>query len=108
MVDIYSTLSTDVSYAVYKDGGADLPVIDKKIVINGGANVANEFGQIDIVKKTSISEADYAALQEHPVFKMHVKNGHITTKKAGTKDLEKQDKSAPATEKTLPTDNGVV
>jgi len=104
-VDIYSTLSTGVSYAIYNEGGADIPVIDKKIVIEGGANVPDKLGQVDIVKKTTISDADYAILKEHPVFKMHDKNGHITIKKAGIKDLEGQDTSAPATPKTLPTEN---
>lgn len=108
-VYILSTLSSGVDYCTYKEAPNGSKVIDKRISINGGANVVNYKTLLTprgIV--TSISEEDYALLENNPVFKIHLANGFVKVLKKNPNDVEKavidlapKDKAAPLTPESL-------
>lgn len=101
---ITSTMSASVSYAIYGKTAGGLPVITKEIVIEGGANVmskkllATPNGVV-----TKVTDEELALLQEHPLFKLHEKNGFVRVSKSNpqedvvkvnTEDMEQKDASA--------------
>lgn len=99
---IYSTLSADTEYAIYaQQSSNDLPVMVRKIKINGGAGVANKHFVTRLGVVTHVDDADLALLQENKVFQKHVENGFVTIEQRAT-DVEKvvadmvgRDNSAP-------------
>lgn len=101
---ITSTMSASVSYATYKQTAGGLSVIDKEITIEGGANVmskkllATPNGVV-----TKVTDEELAILEEHPLFKLHKKNGFVRVSKSdpqedaitvNVKDMEQKDASA--------------
>ena len=114
---VYSTLTSPQQYTGYTkqklSGPKDdrLPVVEKAVYINGGANVAQ--GNAVTTPKgvmTQVSKEDLEFLETIPAFNDHVKKGFITvsTKKVAVekvvKDMEKKDKSAPKTPEDYPKD----
>jgi len=104
MFYVFSTLSTDVDYTVYGESVNDLPTIEKRITIKGGANVATKHLITPKGVMTAVEDAEFDILSAHPVFQMHKKNGFITVEKKAA-DPEKvasnmtaRDESAPLTE----------
>lgn len=110
---IYSTLSSDQIYTT--------EVGD--VMIKGGANIPDKHLLTPLGKVTSVTEAQYAALDKHYLFKLHEANGFIRADK-NKEDAEKvasdmtgRDDSAPDTAESLSlsgdvesvdTDKGVV
>lgn len=94
---IISTLSNNVSYAIYEKSGGGLPVLRKTIEIKGGANVINRsLLTLDGVA-TSVSEEDLKLLKDHPVFKQHLEGGFVkiqSSSEVKTSDLTEKDLSA--------------
>lgn len=90
-VYVYSTLSNDQRYRVYRSGGI-APVVETEVFIRGKANVAlrNKSGGLEtsLGAVTKITEEELEQLQKCYVFNIHVKNGHIKIEK-GIKSLEK-------------------
>ncbi len=75
---VYSTLSSSVVYTKWIKGHADLPILQQKVLINGGAGVVDKKHLMTprgIV--TKITEEQMAILEQDEVFKAHVKNGFI-------------------------------
>lgn len=101
---IYSTLTGSQAYQCYKRGGADLPIVDKTIVVAGGANVADEHFITPRGVVTTVSDEDFALLEQNPVFQLHKSNGFIVVedKEAPVEkvasDMEARDESAPLTD----------
>lgn len=105
---IYSTISTSVDYAFYKNTDPrQLAVLEKSITIKGGANVMNKR---DIYTPkgfiTKVTDEELELLKSNPVFKMHVENGFISYEEKKEKSLEKKledmtlrDNSAPKDKK---------
>ena len=107
MAYVYSTLSNDHSYAVYKDDldpkQINHPV--KTITIKGGANVA---GKTNLVAPkgivTTVSKDDLEILKGLKSFQRHVQKKfiHFDEKKTEpdrvAKDMEPKDKSAQLTD----------
>lgn len=103
-VNIYSTLSASVEYTFYKSNDVkELGIIERKILVEGGAGIANKVFQTPEGLVTVVSDDDYEHLKNHQVFQMHVKNGFIKVEKntapidkvvAG---MQKRDQSAPLT-----------
>lgn len=102
---ITSTMSASVSYAIYKKTMGGLPVVEKEITIEGGANVmskkllATPNGVV-----TKVTDEELALLEQHPVFKIHASKGFVRVSKnnpqedaitVNVKDMERKDASAP-------------
>lgn len=103
---IYSTASCSTDYAIYKKNSSrDLGLVERKITIKGGANVATKFPNIYTPKGvvTRVSDEDLAILEQDPNFIQHRDNGFLTIDKKEIEiekvvgDMQKQDKSAPRT-----------
>lgn len=102
---IYSTLTADNAYAIYENNpNADIPVIERKILIKGGANVADRktlYTPKGVV--TQVSDEDLALLEKDYSFQQHVKNGFIKVERHEAPvekivaDMTPKDKSAPKT-----------
>lgn len=108
---ICSKLSSDNVYATYKKKGAnDLPGIEKKILIKGGAGVANDRIVTPHGVVTEISDEELEFLQKNsPSFNRHVDRGYlkVLTKNPSESDTKKvagdmeEDESAPLTPEKL-------
>lgn len=96
-VFVYSTLTSAQEYGT--EAGP--------IRINGGANVSNKHLWTPKGVVTEVTEAQLDALQRHPVFAAHCKNGFVVVslKKRDTdqivRDMEGADKSAQETPETI-------
>lgn len=90
---ITSTMSASVSYATYKQTAGGLPVVDREIVIDGGANVMNK--KLLVTPNgvvTKVSDEELELLEQHPLFKMHKANGYVRVSKSNPQeDIEKVD-----------------
>jgi hypothetical protein len=105
MVFVFSTMTSGVDYAIYDTsipGG--VPVILKKITINGGANLVNERGDTPKGVVTQLSDEDFALLEQDSVFKIHLASGNVWITKdkevaleTVVADMNPKDKSAPLT-----------
>lgn len=101
---ITSTMSASVNYAIYGKTEGGLPVVKKEIVISGGANVMNK--KLLVTPNgvvTKVTDDELAMLKEHPLFKLHEKNGYVRVSnenpqedvmKVDTKDMQGKDASA--------------
>lgn len=104
-VHIYSTLTAGNDYVFYKQDAHGLPQAEKIISVKGGANVPDKVtGLVLPCSHTELTDEEYEALKEHSLFKLHVANGFIRVSKTetkdtakATKDLVKEDDSAPLT-----------
>lgn len=79
---IYSTLTCDNEYVLYKKGGADIPVVETSVLIKGGANLATKRGDTPPGAVTIVTDGQLAALEQNPVFQTHVENGFIIVSKS--------------------------
>lgn len=105
-VTVYSTLSSPVSYNIFlpKRTDKDRNTITQKIVIKGGANIADKNIYTPKGVVTHVEDDVFAILKEHPIFLRHEKAGflkydsgaHNQIEKA-IKNLNKKDKSSPKT-----------
>lgn len=107
---ITSTMTSDVSYAIYEKLPGGVMKIIRTIEVRGGANVTDPKTLVTPRGvATEISEQDYILLEKNPVFQMHKKNGYINVIKESInkyeaqelaedpKDLEQKDASAQVT-----------
>lgn len=107
---VYSTLAASVDYAFHIPGGGDLPIMEHKVTVKGGAGVANSHLVTPKGVVTEISEQDAARLKEHPVFQIHQKNGFVEISSSSVdpdkaaRDMTAKDNSAPVTPGDLPKD----
>jgi len=106
---IYSTLTTGMTYTSYKQGGADLPVVEHRVHVAGGANVADKHLLTPRGVVTEVSDEDLEHLERNQLFQRHKANGFILvdTIKVDPEikvaaDMEQKDDSAPLTPEDYP------
>lgn len=98
---VYSTLSANMDYTGWVDGGGDLPRVEWAVRIGGHANVANKHFDTPRGVITGISSEELELLKSNPIFLMHEKNGFITVEQSNediekvVADMEGRDQSAP-------------
>jgi len=112
---VYSTGSNNVDYCFYKKTN-DLPIIERRITILGGANVANKQVVTPMGVATQITDEELRLLEgdpkaqipPHPVFKMHMDAGFLKVdkkkldiEKVIAKDMKLRDGSSPLTPEHL-------
>lgn len=111
---VYSTMTSDVTYASHKVH-KDVATIQKKVTIKGGSNVVNRKSlDTPYGVATKVSDEDLAFLQERVVFKEHMKAGFIRVEKSdkdpekviASSKMEVRDGSAPETPETLAAKGG--
>lgn len=76
---VYSTLTSDNEYPLYREGANNLLQIERSVVIKGGAGLANKHFVTPRGVVTKIDDDEYKLLKDNEVFKLHVANGFITT-----------------------------
>ncbi|MDR2093021.1 MAG: hypothetical protein LBP58_06880 [Azoarcus sp.] len=100
---VYSTLTAPQEYAGWGKGNNDIPRIRKAVRINGGANLATKQLITPRGAVTEVSEEDAEFLRQHPVFKIHAKNGFVLIENRNQYEertlasLEQRDPSSPDT-----------
>lgn len=98
---VYSTLTSDNLYTGYRPGGDGQPLPDRKVLIKGGANLADKNFVTKYGVGTEVSEDELEFLKKNPVFQMHVDNKFIVyrDRKADAEvvaaDMEGRDESSP-------------
>jgi rRNA maturation endonuclease Nob1 len=103
---VYSTCSSDVAFPVEVEstgaGGANF--IKRKVLIKGGANIANKKTLVTPMGvATEISDEELSLLQKNETFQRRMKAGFfvVDSKKTDAekvaKDMKKKDKSAQIT-----------
>jgi hypothetical protein len=113
---VYSTLSCDQNYADHKLSAAGQPVVNRVVLIKGGANIMSD--QLITPKGvvTEVSDDELAFLNTHELFLIHVKNGFLKVSKGQALDpdkvaassLEAKDASAPLVESDVSAEVKVV
>ena len=102
-VFVFSTLAADVMYVEWLQGGADLPMQGRNVTIKGGTGVANDRIVTPIGVGTEVDEEHLAWLEASPVFRHHVKEGHIRVERKSADpekvaaDMNLRDNSGPLT-----------
>ena len=98
---IYSTATNDGYYCNYDNGGGDLPVLKKKVLVKGGATRGGKGLITPLGVRTEVSEEDLAFLEANPAFQRHKSAGFITVFKSAkdpdkiAKDMTSHDGSSP-------------
>jgi len=98
---VYSTMSCDKSYVKYRRGGGDLPLAERKVLIKGGAGVADKrvFTPLGVV--TKITEEQMEICKADVAFKRHQDRGFILVKEKEydpevvAADMSSRDGSSP-------------
>lgn len=104
MPKVYSMLSNDTVITITKKAESNKSVskavIEKAIIIKGGANVAipKTSGKTERFVASDVTADELKQLQDHPVFKRMVDRGFITLKEP---EQFKADKSAQLSEKEV-------
>lgn len=106
---IYSTLTSGMTYVTYAQGGADLPIVEHRVNIAGGANVANKHLLTPRGVVTEVSDEDMGHLENNKLFQLHKRNGFILVDSVSVDpeikvaaDMEQKDDSAPITPEDYP------
>lgn len=100
---VFSTLTSDQNYTFYTQGGADLQIPERGILIKGGTGVMNDRLITPIGVATEVTDEQLKLLEKHPIFIKHKQNGYISVqeKKADAEkvagDMKTQDGSSPLT-----------
>ena len=101
---VFSTLANDQAYVNYHSQvGNDIPQETHRVVINGGAGVANDRFLTPMGVVTEVDETDVVELEKNNVFQLHLKGGFlkVQAKSADAEkvaaDMNRADKSAPLT-----------
>lgn len=102
---VASTLSAPVEYTGYAKTNNDLPAVTRRVLVQGGAGVANKRNLITpLGVVTSVEDDDAAFLENHPTFKVHKAKGFVRILNnkpedadAVAADLKGNDPSAPLT-----------
>jgi hypothetical protein len=103
---VCSTATNSAYYCEYAKGGADVPVLKKKVLIKGGANIGGKSLVTPRGVVTEVTQEDLDFLLKNDAFNRHVKNGFLTVveqKKQPeaekvAKDMQPADASAPLTD----------
>jgi hypothetical protein len=107
---VYSTLTADQAYTIYKDGGADLKIAQRICIIKGGAGVAGKNLITPRGTATLVSAQELEALEACDAFKRHKARGYLRVDEKevdadkAVSGLNDGDKSAPLTDKDFEQD----
>lgn len=88
-VFLLSTLTASQLYTTWKKGGGDLPLVERQILVAGGANVADKRLITPRGVVTRISAEDFDLLKTSPAFMQHFEAGYITTSTAEVRDPDR-------------------
>ncbi len=106
---VYSTISNDVDYAVYRNTSSkELSIIDRVVTISGKANVATKKLITPKGVVTEVSEKDLEFLLNDFHFKEHMAAGFVCIEKREhsvekvIKNMTEKDRSAPKTPDDYP------
>lgn len=98
---VYSTLTGDVQYTNFRQGGGDIPVAEVAVTIQGGAGVANDRFVTPRGVVTTVTEEQVEHLRANKVFQLHEQNGFVQISEAqvdpdkAAADMTGRDDSAP-------------
>lgn len=98
---IFSTMSAAVCYTAWNKGASDLPIVHKKVTINGTAGIADKFLRTPRGAVTRVTEEELSILEADSVFQLHKANGFVTVEEtnadidAVVANMEGRDQSAP-------------
>jgi hypothetical protein len=112
MSHVFCTLSNDQLYTNYEAGAGGVSIAVEKVLINGGAGIANKRLITPLGVATEVNDNELKALHNNPDFLEHKKRGFIVVrdKKADPEkvatDMQQRDKSAPMTEADYQDENG--
>jgi len=101
MPHVYSTITNDTKYGHYTKGGGDLPILEKTVLIKGGATRGGKGLITPLGVGTHVSDEDLEYLESLPSFQRHKKAGFITVVKTAknadvvAKDMNPNDNSSP-------------
>lgn len=103
---VYSTITNPTNYIEYATNSShDLPVVLKKVLIQGGHLVSNKHFVTPIGVMTVVSDEDMEMLKNNDAFKRHIAKGFITFQKKKTdpekmaRNMAEKDGSSPLTPK---------
>jgi hypothetical protein len=103
---VYSTITNPTAYIEYaKNSSHDLPVILKKVIINGGHLVSNKHFVTPLGVVTVVSDEDMEMLNNNSAFIRHKERGFITVYKKNidpekaARNMAEKDGSSPKTPK---------
>lgn len=98
---VFSTLAAAVTYCGWKDGGSDVPNIERKVTIAGKAGLADKHLVTSRGAVTPVDEDELALLRSDGTFQLHEKNGYIRVEDSPANiedvvpDMTGRDPSAP-------------
>lgn len=99
---VASTLSASVEYAGYVQDGNDLPQLEHRVLVKGGANIANKYFVTPRGVITEVNDEDAKFLEQHELFRLHKKNGYVEILESKPSDpddvaanMETRDESSP-------------
>jgi len=104
---VYSTLSSDMRYATYAPGGADMQIEADAVFIAGKVNVADARLITPRGAVTTVTAEQLELLEANPVFRLHRENGFVSVSTAAVDpevaaaDMAGRDKSAPLVDADL-------
>lgn len=111
VIYVYSTLTSNMEYRLYREGGADLPELVDSVLIRGGSNLPDKHLITPHGVVTKIDAEKYSWLKDNEIFKLHSNNGYISiseheidAEKAAS-DMEGRDESAPLVAEDLAEDD---
>lgn len=111
---VISTLTNDTSYGPYREGGADLPHKQTRVVIAGGANRADRDNRLWTPKgvATAITDEQLALCMADPIFIKHKERGFIVVTErevnpddVAVSDMTGRSKDAPITPEEVALEN---
>jgi hypothetical protein len=100
---VYSTLTADQQYTVWRKGGGDLPTAETVVVIKGGHGLASKHFITAKGVATRVTDEQLEALNRCPSFLRHQERGFIVVSKDEVapekvaSNMEGRDGSAPLT-----------
>ena len=98
---VYSTLTASQKYTTYKKGNNDMAVVDRQIVINGGAGISDKFLRTPNGVVTNVTDEEFELLKTNKAFVRHAERGYIKVDEKlhdvdnVAADMETRDASAP-------------
>lgn len=98
---VVSTLTATQVYAGWDSGPNNLPKIKRQVTVKGGANLPDKHLITPQGVYTEITDEEEAFLRNHPVFKVHEKNGFVKIEsrkgevEKSVSDMVGRDQSAP-------------